>query len=585
VYLSAVTRWTAAAAVVLVAATGIALGASTRPAEAAVPPITAIATSGFHTCALKQGRAYCWGHNNHGQLGDGTTTNRTAPVPVETGGALAGKTLVDITTGIEHTCALDDDGAAYCWGWNVYAQLGDGTKTSHVEPVPVDTGGAIAGKTLVDIVGGETHTCALDDGGAPYCWGRNVYGQLGDGSTTESASPVAVETGGALAGNTLVGLASGNDHVCALDEDGAAYCWGWSGYGQLGNGSTGGSSTPVAAGTGGATAGKTLTAITAGGYHTCALDDDGAAYCWGRNDFGELGDDTSTQRAAPVAVVTSGALAGKTVSELAAGGMHTCALDDDGAAYCWGRNDSGQLGNGSTNWSNAPVAIDGSGALAGKTIASLSAGYVHACVLTADGRAYCWGQGSYGALGDGTGAGTATAVAVVTPPDQPRQVSVEPGDESVRVSWRAGTDPGTGETTGYTATVAPAGDAASSDETECDVDLQPEAIPDEPSCTIEGLTNGEEYTVTVVAHGADGDSAASEPVEVTPELAASPRPSAPGSPGESVPATAVGASDGLPATGRDLVAFLSAGAALLGTGTLAAAVAAAVRGRRRRAGP
>ena len=354
------------------------------------------------SCAIESGEAYCWGDNYYGDLGDGSTTNSNVPVAVDTSGVLAGETITQIAAGGASACALGNSGAVYCWGDDIAGELGDGSTTSSSVPVAVDTSGVLAGKTLTQISAGSLHTCALDSAGAAYCWGDNYSGDLGDGSTTSSSVPVAVDTSGVLAGKTLTQISAGSLHTCALDSAGAAYCWGYNGNGGLGDGSNSDSSVPVAVDTSGALAGKTLTQISAGGYHTCTLDSAGAAYCWGLNIYGDLGDGSTTNSNVPVAVDTSGGLAGKTLTQITAGEYHTCALDSAGTAYCWGDDGWGALGNDSYRNSSIAVAVDTSGVLAGKSLVQITAdGSAGECALDSTGATYCWGYNYNGQLGDG----------------------------------------------------------------------------------------------------------------------------------------------------------------------------------------
>jgi hypothetical protein len=262
--------------------------------------VTDITAGDSHTCALiSDGTVTCWGNNGDGQLGDGSNTNSYVPVAV-TGGALANKTVTDITAGYYHTCALISDGTVTCWGWNGDGQLGDGSNTSRNVPAAV-TGGALTDKTVTDITAGAYHTCALISDGTVTCWGNNGDGQLGDGDDTNSNVPAAV-TGGALTDKTVTDITAGAYHTCALISDGTVTCWGWNSSGQLGTGDDTNSNVPVAV-TGGALVNKTVTDITAGAYHTCALISDGTVTCWGWNYYGWLGDGGTTTSAVPVAVV------------------------------------------------------------------------------------------------------------------------------------------------------------------------------------------------------------------------------------------------------------------------------------------
>jgi alpha-tubulin suppressor-like RCC1 family protein len=251
--------------------------------------VIAIAAGGIHTCALVSGGgAKCWGHNYYGQLGDGTTTNRSTPVDVV--GLSSG--VIAIVAGYQHTCALGSGGGAKCWGANWVGELGDGT-TSH-SSTPVDVVGLEQGVAAITV--GEYHTCALVAGGAK-CWGDNWYSQLGDGTTTDRHTPVDVS--GLSSGVTAI--TAGNEHTCAIGSGGGVKCWGANGTGQLGDGTTTGSSTPVDVV--GLSSG--VTAITTGSYHTCALAGAGRAKCWGKDDGGQLGIGTRTQWLTPVDVIES----------------------------------------------------------------------------------------------------------------------------------------------------------------------------------------------------------------------------------------------------------------------------------------
>ena len=371
--------------------------------------VTNITAGQSHTCAvLSDGTAACWGDNDYGQLGNGTNNNSNTPVAV-TGGALTGKAVTSITAGQYHTCAVLSDGTAACWGYNNFGQLGNGTTTNSNTPVAV-TGGALTGKAVTSITAGDAHTCAVLSDGTAACWGWNDFGQLGNGTNTDSNTPVAV-TGGALAGKTVTNITAVGNHMCAVLSDGTAACWGWNGSGQLGNGTNTDSNTPVAV-TSGALAGKAVTSITAGDAHSCAVLSDGTAACWGYNGYGQVGNGTNTISNPPVAV-TSGALAGKTVTNITAGHGHSCAVLSDDTAACWGWNGSGQLGNGTNTDSNTPVAVT-SGALAGKTVTNITAGDGHSCAVLSDGTAACWGYNGYGQLGNGTTTNLNTPVAVTS---------------------------------------------------------------------------------------------------------------------------------------------------------------------------
>jgi len=357
-----------------------------------LPPllnIAAITAGGLHTCARTSGGGVkCWGYNGNGQLGDGTTTDRTKPVNVS--GLASGVSA--IAAGDSHTCALTSGGGVKCWGANYFGQLGEGTTTQRL--TPVDVSGLASG--VIAIAAGDSHTCALTSGGGVKCWGRNDYGQLGDGTTTQRLTPVDVS----LLASGVSAIAAGKYHTCALIAGGWVMCWGYNAAGQLGDGTTTDRYTPVdvllASG---------VSTIATGANHTCALTAGGGVKCWGWNGSGQLGDGTTTDRTTPVDV--SGLASG--VSAIAAGGLHTCARTAGGGVKCWGRNAEGQLGDGTTTDRYTPV--DVSGLASG--VSAIAAGYYHTCARTAGGGVKCWGWNAFGQLGDGTTTNRLTPVNVV----------------------------------------------------------------------------------------------------------------------------------------------------------------------------
>jgi alpha-tubulin suppressor-like RCC1 family protein len=378
-------------------------------------------SSGFdHTCAIvSNDQVYCWGSNSAGRLGNNGSFayNSFVPVAVDTTGVLNGKTILSMSAGWAHTCAIASDNQAYCWGYNGMDQLGDNSITDRYIPTAVDTSGVLAGKTILSISAGYYHTCAIASDNQAYCWGANWSGQLGNNSTTRFfLVPVPVDTTGALNGKTILSIATGESHTCAIASDNQVYCWGINGSaGQLGNNSTTNSLVPVPVDTSGVLNGKTILSIATGASHTCAIASDNQVYCWGWNGDGQLGDNSITNSPVPVAVDTTGALNGKTILSLSAGYSHTCALDVGGAVYCWGYNHYGQLGDNSTTDRHIPTPVDTTGALNGKTILSLSTSESHTCAIASDNQAYCWGRNDEGQLGDNTTTNRFVPVAISNP--------------------------------------------------------------------------------------------------------------------------------------------------------------------------
>jgi alpha-tubulin suppressor-like RCC1 family protein len=316
--------------------------------------------------------------------------------PVAVSGGLS---FVQLAAGATHTSGLTRDGTTLCWGLNANGQLGDDSTTSRTAPVPV----AKAPK-LTAITAGAKHTCGLTSAGAAHCWGSNARGQLGDGSTTSRSVPVAA--GGALSFRQVTAGGFGVGHTCGLTARGEAQCWGDNERGQLGTGTTDVTPHPSPAPVKGT---LTFTGLTAGlGRHTCGSTSAGAAHCWGENTHGALGNGTSTDSSAPVAVA-----GGVAFAQLMAGGFigHTCGLASNGAGYCWGENEKGQVGDGSTEDRTQPAAISG-----GLTFTGLTAGFRHTCGRTSTGDVYCWGSGGAGQLGNNATVQSAVPVKVVLPP-------------------------------------------------------------------------------------------------------------------------------------------------------------------------
>ena len=310
--------------------------------------------------------------------------------------------------GSAHSLALDDQGRLWAWGRNRFGELGDGTTTDALTPVAVDLS-ALGSAPVVSVTAGWDHNLALDDQGRLWAWGDNFRGQLGDGTMSGGLTPVAVDLS-ALGGSGVVSVAAGRSFSLALDEDGRLWAWGNNGSGQLGDGTRTIALTPVAVDLS-ALDGAEVVSVAAGVNFSLALDEDGRLWAWGSNALGELGDGTIINRSTPVAVDLS-RLNDASVVLVAAGGYHSLALDEDGRrVWAWGWNYFGQLGDGTTIDRLTPVAVDLS-ALGGAVIVSVAAGLEHNLALDDEGRLWAWGSNFVGQLGDGTTTDRLTPVAV-----------------------------------------------------------------------------------------------------------------------------------------------------------------------------
>jgi alpha-tubulin suppressor-like RCC1 family protein len=346
--------------------------------------VAAVSAAPTRTFAVKSdGTVWGWGLNNAGQLGDGTTTNRLIPVAVT---GLSG--VVSISGGMNHCLVAKSDGSAFAWGANNAGQVGDGSTATRLAPVQVS--GLGPGSGVVAVATNSLFSFARKSDGTVLAWGFNTNGQLGDGSTTPRNTPVQVT--GLGPGSGVVGVAAGNGHSVAVKSDGSVLAWGFNG-GALGNGGFDGAVTPrTVAGL------ASIRGISGGFQHTVALNFDGAVWAWGANAGGQLGNSTNVASATPVAVTGLGA--GSGVVAVAAGNGHCLALKSDGALFAWGSNLNGQLGNGTTVASSTPAQVTGLGA--GSGVVAIAAGGMHSLALKSDGTVLAWGSNGFGELGNGT---------------------------------------------------------------------------------------------------------------------------------------------------------------------------------------
>ena len=346
---------------------------------------SSISAGAEHTCGLTSaGKILCWGSNVFGQLGDGSTTNHSSPAQL-----VGDRLFTSLSSGRYHTCAISLDSSAWCWGQGSRGQLGDHSLSSSSVPVMV------YGNLFKSVSSGGDHTCGIDLASISWCWGENQNGQLGEGSYRYRFWPWIV-----VNVPVLSSIQAGKNHTCALDLIGQAWCWGLGQWGQLGSGPSIAGVTPQRV-----LGGRRFlaTASMASADHSCAIADDASLWCWGKNSRGQLGIGSSSGTSSPAMSILLGA-----VISVSAGGEHTCAINNVLELWCWGSSTYGQTGISSPSDSLSPMLLSSSNGLR-----SVSSGDNHSCALTNDGDAWCWGRNDLGQLGDGTTENTAGPVKVL----------------------------------------------------------------------------------------------------------------------------------------------------------------------------
>jgi alpha-tubulin suppressor-like RCC1 family protein len=345
-------------------------------------PVAAPAAGWAHTCAsFADGTMSCWGGNQAGQLGNasGALVSCVQGYSICSNGPVTVSGTTQWTNGAGgylYTCAIDNAGAAHCWGAGKLGQLGNGTLAG--ANVPTNVSGGLIFTQLSAAMGGDL-ACGISTN-ALYCWGTGYFGQPGTGGVSQVAA-VPYRVAPAQSFNSV---SVGELHACALDTTSAAHCWGANGLGQVGDGTTIDRTLPTVV-----LGGRTYTQIVTGLAHTCALDGTGVAFCWGAS--GQIGRTTTTS----VEQATPGPVAGaQQFVRIAAGGWHTCGIDTGGQTYCWGDNSYSQFGDGGTTSSQLPRLITGL-----PLFTQLTAGGAHTCGVTAAGAMYCWGANTYGQSG------------------------------------------------------------------------------------------------------------------------------------------------------------------------------------------
>ena len=341
--------------------------------------IVQVAAGDSHSAAVtKDGDLYMWGRNYYGQLGVYSNADSKIPIKVNNSSStLPEKSVKYIALGYYHSAAITKDGSLYMWGRNNYGQLGDGTTTDRYTPVKIMDN--VASVSL-----GGSHSAAVTKDGSLYMWGDNGNGRLGDGTTTDRYTPVKIM-------DNVASVSLGSSHSAAITKDGSLYMWGYNYYGQLGDGTTTDRYTPVKIM-------DNVASVSLGGNHSAAITKDSNLYMWGGNGSGQLGDGTTDNKTRPNRVASN-------VQSVKLGYIHTTVISKDGGLYTWGYNHYGQLGNGTTTNSSNPIKIM-------NDAIDCAGGDDHTIVLKKDGTVYTWGRNYNGQLGDGTTTNRKSPVAI-----------------------------------------------------------------------------------------------------------------------------------------------------------------------------
>ncbi|HEX4460960.1 MAG TPA: hypothetical protein VIA18_23430 [Polyangia bacterium] len=377
-------RWLSGFAVV---SASLSLGGPSAAAPARAPTcdegdVTQISAGFRHACAVRADHSlWCWGFNFDGELGTGDHTYEYVPTQV----TALGNTVRSVAASVQHTCAVTLDRSLWCWGDNTSGELGNGTTTNSLVPIEV----AGLEHSVASVAVGSNTTCVIKNDHSLWCWGASYNGQLDAGGTGNVLTPAPII---GLEGTKIAAISLLTDQ-CALDEDGAVYCWGDNQNGALGQGDLVSryTPTPVSALT------APIRTIAAHGEAPCALDIYGNVSCWGENNEGEVGDGSNIPTypfavPSPVALTTI-----PHTVDLAVGTIAACAIQRGGQLSCWGSNYSGELGVGDTTDRYSPTAV----ALPGATSVSIGEGF--ACATDDHRNLYCWGDNSLGQLGAGAG--------------------------------------------------------------------------------------------------------------------------------------------------------------------------------------
>jgi alpha-tubulin suppressor-like RCC1 family protein len=357
----------------------------------------------FHSCGITSlGNTFCWGNNTYGQLGDNTTIDRSLPVAIDTTNLSGGETFVSLSLGSGHSCGVTSLKNTFCWGLNSSGQLGDNTTTNSSLPIAVDLSNLAAGEKIILVSLGSSHNCGVTNIGNTFCWGNNTYGQLGDNTGIAKQRPTAVDMSNLGAGETFVSVSLGYLYSCGNTSLGKTFCWGINSHGNLGDNTVIHKSLPTAVDTTNLSAGETFVSISAGSNHTCGITSIGNTFCWGRNNSGQLGDNTAVNSSLPIAVDLANLTNGEKFVSVSSGLNINCGVSSLGNTFCWGLNTYGQLGDNTIISRSLPTAVNTTNLASGEKFISLSLGYSYSCGITSFGNTFSWGRNDFGQLANNT---------------------------------------------------------------------------------------------------------------------------------------------------------------------------------------
>ena len=377
-------------------------------------PLEQIIIGGNHSSLIDStGDLWMWGDNGNGKLGDGSDQDRPIPINIsdQENDPFDEAQITQVVVGDQHSAAIDENGDLWMWGDNKYGQLGNGTN-GPPSYTPINISQQInnpLGETRIEQVSlGHLHSAAIDEDGNLWMWGWNSRSQLGDGSTTNSSTPINIsilDDENEIYGQTITQVALGYDYSGAIDSTGDLWMWGDNGNGQLGDGTNEKSSTPINITDkhGSSLAAKTIDQVVLGEYHSAAIDEDGDLWVWGANEYGQLGNGSTTSSSTPINISDDQNLdqfEGKTIEQVALGRYHSAAIDEDDNLWMWGRNNNGQLTN-EIEGTHSSTPINITAQFDNKKIEQVTLGSGHSGAIDSNGDLWMWGNNYYGQLGNG----------------------------------------------------------------------------------------------------------------------------------------------------------------------------------------